>query len=93
MAATTTVRIGLQTHATLSQLAAETGLTMQEVLARAVEAYRRQHFIEQANPEYAPLRDAPAAWAEELAERATWDETLADGDGNSDPSRSSDVSR
>lgn len=78
MATTTTVRIGAQAHATLSQLAVETGQTMQEVLARAIEAYQSRHFIEQANAEYAALRDDPAAWQEELAERAAWDLTATD---------------
>jgi hypothetical protein len=55
------------------------GRTMQDVLAEAVEAYRRQRFLEGANAEYAALRADPTAWAEEQAERAAWDATLADG--------------
>jgi hypothetical protein len=75
----TTVRVSERTHATLSDLAARSGLSMQEVLTKAVEAYRRQQFLEEANAAFAALRADPAAWAEEQAERAAWDATLADG--------------
>ena len=76
---TTTVRISERTHATLGELAEQNGQSMQEVLARAVEAYRRQQFLEGANAAYAALRSDPAAWAEEQAERAAWASSLADG--------------
>lgn len=76
--ASTTVRIQDKTHATLGEIAAQTGQTMQEVLAKAVEVYRRQLMLEQTNAAYAALRADPNAWAEEQAERAAWDATLAD---------------
>jgi hypothetical protein len=76
---TTTVRIEERTQETLKTLAAESGTSMQEVLARAVEAYRRQHLIDQTNAAYAALRRDPAAWQAEQAERAAWDATLSDG--------------
>ena len=78
--ATTTVRVDSRTHATLAALAAETGQSMQTIMAEAVEAYFRRHFVEAANAEYAALqRDNPAAWAELEAETRLWDGTLADG--------------
>lgn len=76
---TTTVRVEERTQDTLKALAAESGASMQEVLARAVEAYRRQRLIDQTNTAYAALRGDPAAWQEEQAERTDWDATLSDG--------------
>lgn len=75
----TTVRIDETTRDFLRELARETGLSMQDSLAEAVEAYRRRRFLESANADYARLRADPAAWADELAERQLWDATLADG--------------
>lgn len=77
--ASTTVRIKEQTRQALRELAQETREPMQEVLAKAVEAYRRQWTLQQHNAVYAALRENPAAWAEELEERAAWEATLADG--------------
>ncbi len=77
--ATTTVRIDEQTREKLRALACEMDVSMQDVLAKAVEAYRRQRFLEDANADYERLRADPAAWAEELAERKLWDATLLDG--------------
>jgi hypothetical protein len=35
--------------------------------------------LDAMNAAYAALRNDPAAWPDELRERALWDETLADG--------------
>ena len=75
----TTVRIDDSMRDVLRQLAAERGISMREVLALAVEAYRRKVFFERLNADYAALRADPQAWAEELAERELWDSTLMDG--------------
>lgn len=79
MSAATTVRITEETRAVLRQLAREYHQPMQEILARAVEAYRRQCILEQTNAAYATIRRDPNAWAEELDERAAWEVTIADG--------------
>ena len=76
---TTTVRVEERTQETLKALAAESGASMQEILARAVEAYRRQRLIDRTNAAYAALREDPAAGQAEQAERAAWDATLGDG--------------
>jgi len=60
-------------------LARDMGLQQQEVLDRAVEAYRRQLFLQGANAAYAALRGNPTAWAAEEGERAAWDSTVGDG--------------
>jgi predicted transcriptional regulator len=77
--ASTTVRVSEHTHEVLHKLAAATGEPLQKVLERAVENYRRAQFFEELDAAYARLQADPVAWEEELAERAEWDATLADG--------------
>ena len=52
---------------------------MQAVLDEAIEHYQRERLLDEANAAYARLKSDPKAWKEELAERAQWDGTLADG--------------
>ena len=52
---------------------------MQAVLERAIESYRRQRLLEEANAAYARLRSSPSAWSQEQKERRMWESTLADG--------------
>jgi predicted transcriptional regulator len=74
-----TIRVSERTRETLSVLAHAASQTMGAVLDQAVEAYRRNRFLEDVNAAYAVLRDDPSAWAELEAERSAWDSTLADG--------------
>jgi predicted transcriptional regulator len=73
-----TVRISKGTRDTLRDLAAKSGESMQTIIDRAIEEYRRQSFIEQANKAYLALRENPEAWESELKERREWEATLAD---------------
>lgn len=52
---------------------------MQAVLEKAVELYRRQRFLEDANRSFAAMRADSAEWEQELAEREIWEGTLQDG--------------
>jgi hypothetical protein len=52
---------------------------MTEILDKAIETYRRQRFLAGLNADFAALRRNKAACKEELAERAHWDSTLANG--------------
>jgi len=63
----------------LRQLAQEEDESMQAVLDKAIEHYRREKFLRDANADYAALRRNPKAWKEELKERALWEQTLSDG--------------
>ena len=63
------VRISEAMHAALRLLADEGGETMQVVLHKAVEEYRRRHFWGQVETAAAELRKDAPAWQEELAER------------------------
>ena len=74
-----TIRIHPETHAKLRDLAERCGRSTPQVLADAVEFYRRQKFLEDANRAYATLRQDVKACAAEQTERAAWDNTLSDG--------------
>ena len=75
----TTVRISDSSHKLLGSLAAEEGVSMQALLDKALESYRRQRFLTAVNAAYAALRHDRAAWEALQQERATWEATLGDG--------------
>jgi hypothetical protein len=76
---TPTIPVSDALHQSVRELAEQTGQSMTDVLAKAMDAYRRKLFFEHMNAGYAALRADPEAWAEELAERKLWDATLMDG--------------
>jgi len=76
---TLTVRISDTSRNILRELAAQKGASMQTLLDKAIEAYRRQLFLEEINKAYAVLREDPKAWSQVEKERAAWDITLNDG--------------
>ncbi len=73
------VRISPRAHELLHQMAEEEQQSMQSVIDRALEGYRREKFLRAANADFAALRCDPGAWNEELRERDLWEQTLADG--------------
>jgi hypothetical protein len=73
-----TVKIDRESYAKLKATADEIGKPMIEVLARAIDAYSRQSFLEGLNADFADLRADPKQWHEELAERGAWDAALTD---------------
>jgi len=73
------VRIDAKTRERLETIAAESGLKMSAIVARAIESYRRQAFFKKASAEYAALRQDRKAWEELRQERRMWDATLSDG--------------
>lgn len=74
-----TVNLSEDAHKTLVKLAETSGETVQSVLDKAIENYRRYVFLVQATQAFATLRQDEELWQEELAERDLWDQTLADG--------------
>lgn len=76
---TPNVRLSPRAHRMLQQLAKEADESMQRILDRAIESYRREEFLRAANRDYAALRRNPKAWKEELRRRELWEQTLADG--------------
>ena len=73
-----TIRIAERTHETLSEIARKEGKTLQAAAEDAVEAFRRQRLLADANVAFAALRANPAGWNEEVAERTAWDAALTD---------------
>ena len=74
-----TVNLSETAHETLSKLAATSGETVQTVLDKAIENYRRYLFLIEANQAFVALRQNEELWQEELAERELWDRTMANG--------------
>jgi hypothetical protein len=74
-----TIRISDSAHGTLREMSRAEGKPMLALLDEAVEALRRQRFLEQVNAAYAAIRAKPRAWRAVQAERRAWDATLADG--------------
>lgn len=74
-----TIRITTETRNILSELMQTTGMSMQTILERAVDMYRRQQMLLALNDAYAALQSDEAAWDELEAERNEWDTTLPDG--------------
>lgn len=74
-----TVRVRQETRSILRELAEQANEPMQDVLAKAVEAYRRQRILELSSAAYAALRADPEKWQEVEAERKAWEATLGDG--------------
>ena len=74
-----TVRISDTSRNILRELAAREGKSMQAVLEKAIEAYRRQRFLKEVNTAYSVLRQDHKVWAAVEKERAEWDATLGDG--------------
>lgn len=73
-----TVAISNISHNTLQELAEKSGESIQTILDKAIELYRRQQFLEEANQAYTALRNNSEAWQAEMEEREAWDVTLAD---------------
>ena len=74
-----TTRISDSTHQVLRKLAERSGESMQALLDKAVEHYRRQRFLEENNRAFEALRADASAWKAEQAEREQWEITVADG--------------
>ncbi|MCI0642627.1 MAG: ribbon-helix-helix domain-containing protein [Gemmataceae bacterium] len=77
--ATLTVQIADSTQRSLEALSEQTGKSVPEILDKAVEDYRRKHFFEGVDRDFATLKADPDAWAHELEERRLFDNTLMDG--------------
>lgn len=73
----TTIRVPSEIREKLRELAEQEHQPMQEIIARALERYRRERMFERADEIYAAM--TPEEWAQEEAERALWDCTLLDG--------------
>jgi hypothetical protein len=76
---TGTIRISETSRKILREISELEKTSMQAVLEQAIEAYRRQVFLEGLNDDFDVLRENEAEWKAEQEERSAWDSTLADG--------------
>lgn len=75
MTTTTTIRVSIETHRRLAELALQLDLPLQEATARAVRLLADQVFWQQTSEAYATLRADPAASKAFDAELEEWDST------------------
>ena len=75
----TPVRISPRAHELLRQMAQEEQRSMQSVLDRALERYRRERFLHAADADFAALKQDATSWKQELRERELWEQSLPDG--------------
>jgi hypothetical protein len=76
---TPNVRISPHAHELLRRMAEEEKQSMQAVLDKALEGYRRERFLRAANADFEALRRDSEAWKKELRERELWEQTSSDG--------------
>lgn len=76
---TTTIRVTQEAQNTIRELAEEYGVTMQEVIDKALKTLRREQFFAKLDEAYAALEADPEAWQDWQDEIAEWDVTLKDG--------------
>ncbi len=74
-----TTRISAAAHSVLREMSRVDGKPMLALLDEAIEALRRQRFLEQVNVAYATLRADPRSWKAIEGERREWEVTLPDG--------------
>ena len=77
---TATIRISESSRRILREISQHNKRPMQAVLEQAIEAYRRQTFLEGLTADFAALRENDPEWQEEKLERSAWDAALADGE-------------
>lgn len=79
MVATAMMRVRKDIHDTLRGIAEEEHVSMQDVLARAIESYRRQRFLEDTNRAFAALKADDSSWEHMQQEQEVFAGTLMDG--------------
>jgi len=72
------VRMRTEDHVVLKELAGRTGESMSDILAKALDDYRRKHFLEGLADDFAALRANKSDWTDELEERELWADAVAD---------------
>jgi len=73
------VRVSDQTREALREIAQSEQESMQSVLEKAVEQYRRKRLFDELDAAYAKLQEDPEAWRDLQDELKVWDATLGDG--------------
>jgi hypothetical protein len=79
MSSNATIRLRVESHQALKEIARVTGESLQSALDRAIEDLRRKTYLEGLNADYAALRQDPKAWEEFQKELGDFDSTNTDG--------------
>lgn len=74
-----TTRILDADHKLLQMLSQRTGKQHQEIVHEALDMYSRDQLLDEINAAFGRLKVDQAAWADEIAERDAWDDTVGDG--------------
>lgn len=80
---TNTIRIPARTYARLRRVADAAGKPMSTVIDEAIDTYEAEGFFRDLDSAFRELRQRPAAWADEEADRELLERTLLDGLGRS----------
>jgi len=73
------VRVSESTHETLRFLSSSEGKSMQDIIDKAVEDYRRKIFLEGLSDDYRNFQTNKDSWKEHEEEMALWDNASMDG--------------
>jgi len=65
-------------------MASASGETIGEILAKAVESYRRELLLEDTNEAFSKLKEQADLWKGELDEREEWEGSLLDGQSDNE---------
>lgn len=83
--ATTSIRIGRETHERLKAIAEKESSSLGRVIEELLTRYEREEFRRHMQEDFRKLREDPIAWADYRAETELWDQTIGDGLENEPP--------
>ena len=72
------IRVSEETMIYLKELSKKANTSMQDIVEKAVEDYRRNRILEETNEAFLKLRNNSKAWQEEQRERKAWEATIGD---------------
>lgn len=73
------VKLRPETYERVKRIAQEQRASMQEVIARGVDALEKLEYARAFQEDFARLHKDPDAWSAEQREREAWDSALTDG--------------
>lgn len=79
LAATTTVRVTIETREALAEMSAQRGMTTADLIEELVTLEQERRLLASMNAAFAELADDPEELASYRAEQRAWEATLSDG--------------
>jgi hypothetical protein len=77
--ASNVVKLKAETYERVKRMARDRSATMQEVIARSIDALERAEFARAFQEDFSAFRADPEPWNREVAESELWESTLEDG--------------